>query len=324
MSDFEPFVSIVIPVYNAQDTIEAVINACLKQEYPKQKLEIIVVDDGSTDRTREVVKRFAVKYIYQERGGPAKARNKGWRESVGDIICFTDSDCIPSRDWVFSLISKFIRQDIGVVCGSYEIINKEGLLVDCIWREIKYRHSLMPDFVRSFGSYNFSAKKEVLEKVGGFNESYTSASGEDNDLAYKILKAGFKIYFERSIKVRHYFPKELSRYLYEQYQHGFWRTRLYRSHPKMILGDDYTRLKDALEPILVSITIFLSIFTWIECRINLLLLVLVIFYIALQLMVAFKICLQDKTFKYLYLAYIASLRGLARTIGMWKGLWSLV
>ena len=320
MNDFKPLVSIVIPAYNAEDTIEAALNGCLEQSYPGEKIQIIVVDDSSTDKTGEIVKRFNVKYLYQEKGGPAKARNRGWREASGEIICFTDADCIPPPDWVASSISGFKSNDIAAVRGGYDIVDKENILADCIWREINYRHSLMPDFSRIFGSYNVSIRKRALDDVGGFNEAYPTASGEDNDLAYKILKAGFKIYFQKSAVVKHHFTKRLSKYLREQYQHGFWRMKLYKDHPKMTLGDDYTHFKDAAEPLLVSAIALLAAIIWVNSKIWPVFLGLVTFYAALQLIAAFKISIRNKSFRYMHLAYITSLRGVARAIGMWNGL----
>ena len=100
--------------------------------------------------------------------------------------------------------------------------------------------------------------------------------------------------------------------------------KLYKNHPKMILGDDYTRLKDALEPILLSVIVFLGFFIWVDRRISFLFFSLAVIYTILQFAIAVKICLKDKTFKYLYLAYITFLRGTARTIGMWKGILSFL
>ncbi|HHT9153402.1 MAG TPA: glycosyltransferase family A protein, partial [Candidatus Hypogeohydataceae bacterium YC40] len=75
-------ISVVIPAYNAEKTIGKTLEACLNQDYAG-KIEIIVVDDGSTDGTAKEVKRYPVKYIYQENAGPASARNRGWREAKG-------------------------------------------------------------------------------------------------------------------------------------------------------------------------------------------------------------------------------------------------
>jgi glycosyltransferase involved in cell wall biosynthesis len=98
-------VSIIIPAYNAERTLGECLDGCLAQGYPNT--EVIVVDDGSTDGTERVARARNVGYIRQENGGPAKARNTGAREAEGEIIAFTDSDCIPEANWIEALIETF-------------------------------------------------------------------------------------------------------------------------------------------------------------------------------------------------------------------------
>ena len=87
-------VSVVVPVFNGEKTIKQCIESLLQQKF-SGSYEIITVDDGSRDRTAEIVKRFAkVKYVFQENAGPAKARNNGAKNAQGEIILFIDSDCV--------------------------------------------------------------------------------------------------------------------------------------------------------------------------------------------------------------------------------------
>jgi len=254
----KPLVSIVIPVYRAERTIALTLEALERQSYPGPK-EIIVVDDGSDDSTASIIKSFPkVIYYYQKNQGPAAARNHGFELSHGAFVFFTDSDCIPEPLWIEKCLQGFLNENIGVVCGSYGIANVTYLLARCIHAEIVYRHRYhMPDFPKSFGSYNFCARREVFSAVSGFNTAYRNASGEDNDLSYKILQSGSKIFFARHALVNHFFPTRILKYLKEQFCHGFWRVRMYRDHPRMALGDDYTFWKDIIEPPLVLSIIFL-------------------------------------------------------------------
>ena len=243
-------VSVVIPAFNAQATIGQTIRALSGQTYPIN--EIIIVDDGSTDETSAVIRSFMnVKYIHQDNAGPAVARNRGAAESKSDIVFFTDSDCIPEKTWIERSIAHFEKPDVAVVAGSYGIANPESRLARCIHNEIIYRHHyLMPNYPRSFGSYNFGIRKDVFDAVGGFNTGYRHASGEDNDLSYKIIQAGHKIYFERESRVLHFHTEKIGKYLREQSRHGFWRMKMYLDHPKMMQGDGYTFWKDSLEVVL--------------------------------------------------------------------------
>jgi len=242
-------ISVVIPAYNSEKTVSSTIKGVLLQEKDKP-MEVIVVDDGSTDKTAARVTSFPnVRYLYQENAGPASARNRGAKEAKGDIIFFTDSDCIPHSDWIEKSIVHFNRAEVGVVSGTYDLIEGSNLLATCIHQEIMYRHQRrMPIYPNSFGSFNFSVRRKIFQEVGGFNEQYRSASGEDNDLSYKILKAGYKIYFERDSRVQHHHAAQLQKYLREQFNHGFWRVKMYLDHPDMLKGDDYTFWKDIVEP----------------------------------------------------------------------------
>ena len=246
-SDSLNAVSVVVPAYNCQSTIFQTIQALLAQTYAP--VEIVVIDDGSTDETARIVQSFPeIRYLRQENAGPSAARNRGFELSKGDLVFFTDSDCIPERDWVEKMRQGFFRSDIGVVAGSYGIANREVLLARCIHAEILFRHhKLMPRFPKAFGSYNFCIKREVFKAVGGFNTQYRQASGEDNDLSYKVHKAGFKIYFCKEAQVRHFHTGHLKKYLSEQFRHGFWRAKMYFDHPDMAGGDDYTFWKDIIE-----------------------------------------------------------------------------
>jgi hypothetical protein len=140
------------------------------------------------------------------------------------------------------------RQEVAVVAGSYGIANPEKWLARCVFKEILWRHtSLMPDFPNAFGSYNFCVKKSVFDAVGGFNTGYRHASGEDNDLSYKIVGSGQRIYFQPKALVDHYHPTRAVKYLKEQFYHGFWRVKMYKDHPRMMRPDGYTYWKDILE-----------------------------------------------------------------------------
>ena len=241
-------VSVIIPAYNASATIGQELESLSKQNC-FQPFEVIVVDDGSIDNTAEIVRSFAsVKYVRQDNAGPASARNHGARVAQGEFLAFTDSDCIPHEDWISKLMAGFSHPQVGVVAGSYGIANPESWLARCVHIEILWRHTkLMPDFSNSFGSYNFCVKKNVFEAVGGFNSSYRFASGEDNDISYKIRGLGWRIYFQRKALVDHHHTASVSQYLKEQFRHGFWRVKMYKDHPRMMRGDGYTYWKDILE-----------------------------------------------------------------------------
>ncbi len=357
-----PTVTIVIPAYNAAGTILGPIEACLNQTYPPHLLQTIVVDDGSSDQTPEKVRAWLkekgfeeerdndnqgrgqfryvkgaseIRYIRQSNAGPASARNTGWRNASGAIVCFTDADCIPHPDWVERMVERQERGKTiaGAVGGSYDIANTESLLASCIHQEIVHRHGRMKETVRALGSYNLCMRREVLEALRGFGESFRRASGEDNDLCYRLLKAGYVLLFERRALVKHHFPERLTQYLKEQYRHGYWRMKLYRHHPALMRGDDYTRWKDVVEPPLCALTLLGAGLFFVEWGLRAIrnvdgslipllgpvTLVLLSACFLLQFILPCQIFISQKQLKFLYLVPVTFLRGFARGLGMTLG-----
>jgi hypothetical protein len=157
------------------------------------------------------------------------------------------------------MVAGFSLEDIGAVGGSYGIANPDSPLARIIHGEIIFRHKqLMPEFAKSFGSYNVAIRRKVFESAGGFDVSYRNASGEDNDLSYKILRQGQRIRFLKEAVVGHYHQEALTCYLKEQYRHGFWRAKMYIDHPGMAGGDDYTFWKDMAEVPLVLLHVVMA------------------------------------------------------------------
>ena len=309
-------VSVIIPAYNASATIHRTLEALSRQNC-FQPFEVIVVDDGSFDNTAAIVRSFeSIKYIRQDNAGPASARNQGARLARGEFLAFTDADCVPHEDWISQLMAGFGQPQapqeanhVGVVAGSYGIANPQSRLARCICAEILWRHRrLMPDYPNSFGSYNFCVKKNVFEAAGGFNTAYRSASGEDNDLSYKITASGWLIYFERKALVDHYHPDAVARYLKEQFRHGFWRVKMYRDHPRMMRGDGYTFWKDIIEmPLGV-----LAILGWI------IIFPFVVFEIIYALIVTRRL------FDGIFFGFVLFLRAFARLLGLSTGILSFL
>ncbi len=315
-----PRVSVVIPAYNAQRTIAHTIQALLAQTYSGD-VEIIIVDDGSTDRTPQVIQSFReAKYIRQDNAGPAAARNKGAATSKGVFILFTDSDCIPRKNWVETMIQCFVENTIGVVSGSYGIANPQHFLARCIHREILFRHQqLMPHYPKAFGSYNFGIRRHVFFEAGGFDESYRQASGEDNDLSYKVFKKGYRIYFARDALVDHYHTTRINKYLKEQFRHGFWRAKMYGDHPEMARGDDYTFWKDIIEIPLAFLfcgALGFSLFRiWF---LKFFILIIAIPFLMLEICFGFKM-LHGISVS-LYFGFVMFLRSFARGFGLSTGI----
>lgn len=310
-------VSVIIPVYNAAGTIKKVLDACLKIDY--EDVEIIAVDDGSTDSSADIVAGYPVKLIRKPNGGPASARNAGWKSAGGDICFFTDADCLPDANVLKFLLERFKDGEVGGAGGTYGIANPESLLAILIHAEIVSRHESMPALVDYLGSFNCAYRKKALEEAGGFNEEYKTASAEDNDLSYRALNNGYKLVFDMRAKVAHFHETSLWRYLKEQYKHGIWRVKLYRDHRDRVGGDSYGGIFDFLQPplaVLVAIGLPFSLYE----SFRLPYLAILVIYTLMQLPRPVSIAVKKGGVRNLLLAPVTFLRGFARGFGLLAGL----
>jgi len=314
-----PSVSVIIPAYNCSKTIKKVINSVLAQSLTPN--EIIIVDDGSTDSTEDIVKSIKdVKYLRQKNAGPAAARNLGAKNATSELFFFTDSDCLPMRGWLITAVKNFTNPSIAVVCGSYGIANPEIRLARGIQNEILFRHNhLMPKFPKVFGSYNFGIRKDDFNGVGGFNESYRDASGEDNDLSYKILKYGKKINFEPKSIVQHFHTTSLKKYFKEQFRHGYWRVKMYFEFPQMAKGDHYTFWKDMVEIFMAMLSVLLLVTISYNPKLFLnLVLVLNMFLICLEVFYSKR--MNKSVTDVIYYSCVMFLRSYVRFFGLSSGI----
>lgn len=317
-------VTIVIPAHNAARTLRQCLESCLHQTYPG--CFVVVVDDGSTDATPAIAESLSVRVVRQQKRGPAAARNAGAAVATSDIVVFTDADCVPHADWVEKLLSGF-SAGIGAVGGTYGIANPKRLLARMIHEEIQLRHARFGDSVDFLGSFNLAVRRELFEKLGGFDESFSAASGEDNDLSYRILDAGQKLGFVRAAIVEHYHPVVPLAYLRTQARHGFWRVKLYTKHPKRGGGDRYAGIIDMAAPACVLLLIWAIAYTgttagavWIRLACALLGTVVVIDRLAL----AARMMFHGGSAALALFFPVLLLRDLARGFGMLHGMWTFL
>lgn len=232
--------SVIIPAYNSEKTISKCISSLLRQTNKPD--EIIVVDDGSIDKTKKEVKKFKdVKLISQINRGPASARNLGVKKAKGDILLFTDDDCIPDRYWVSEMEKPFRSKTVDGVQGRY-MTKQEGLIPRFVQMEIEDRYDRMKkreniDFI---GSYSAGYRKSIFMKYGGFDESFPVASGEDPELSFKLSEHGHKMVFNEKAVVYHNHTESFSAYMKKKFWRAYWRVQLYKKHPGKMKSESYT------------------------------------------------------------------------------------
>lgn len=186
-----PKVSIIIPTYNYGDFICDAIDSVLSQTF--QNHEIIVIDDGSTDNTVDILKKYEdnISYYYQNNKGPASARNLGIKNSKGDYICFLDADDVFLPDKLeiqLSLFENSSNKNLALLYSDFYVVNKNLNNILKYYRCKSFpNHAMALNYLFQDNYINTSTvmiPKDILLKVGLFNEEYKYL--EDYDLWVKI------------------------------------------------------------------------------------------------------------------------------------------
>lgn len=171
-ADSRAFVSVVVPMRNAERTLASCLDALVAQDYPADRREILVVDNGSTDGSMAIARRrAAVRLFVEPRPGSYNARNRGVAESRGTIVAFIDPDCEPARDWLAAIDEAMADPAIQVVCGPRLAGGRSPLLRSLIDYEIaKDARVLGGDDPTAIYGYtaNLAARRRLFEEVGPF------------------------------------------------------------------------------------------------------------------------------------------------------------
>lgn len=242
-------VSVVIPTYNAHKYIKKVIEALFDQDYPGT-IELIVVNDGSTDDSLEIVenlqKKWGFKVINQPHQGAVAATNNGLMTARHDIICSVDSDVVLHRDWLGKIAEEFDDPAVGAVQGYYKTPKGISFLARMMGYDIEARYdSIKSKDVTQVCTGNTAYSRSALEKVGFFDPSFTY--GYDNDMSYRLKKSGFRVVFRKDALCDHYWKTDIRGYILQQYRSAYGRMHLIKKHKGRITGDSVSGLRMILQ-----------------------------------------------------------------------------
>ncbi len=219
------FVSVIIPTYNRNDLLKNCLQSFENINYPKKDFEVIVVDDGSIDGTEEFMINNKNKFdfnlvsIRQKNKGPAAARNLGIAKSQGELIAFTDDDCVVEKDWLDEYVRSFDEVHIGGVGGATKH-NMRG-----VFCEFMDFYKVMDPMVENSEvlyliTANACYRRDAILAVNGFEEKIRNPGGEDPDLSMKIKEKGYKLLFNPNCVVYHFHKNNLKSFYRTFFNYG--------------------------------------------------------------------------------------------------------
>ncbi len=216
-------VSVVMPTFNRRDLLAAALDGI--EALTPGPAEVVVVSDGSTDGTDELVRARGVTLLHTDHRGPGAARNEGWRSCTGDVVAFLDDDCVPAPSWLDELVQPFADASVGLVQGRTLPAGPVGRYDRTIevWAETGL-----------YESCNIAYRRSALERTGGFDEARFERLtarmvgrgrgahfGEDTHLGWQVRRAGWQTVYAAEAVVRHHvFPGTFTDALREEWRSG--------------------------------------------------------------------------------------------------------
>ena len=246
--------SIVVPTHRRPAQIKRCLRALADLEYPPSAYEIIVVDDGGdlqTERIAEAVghrHHLSVRVVAQPRGGPATARNTGAAAARGRYLAFTDDDCVPARDWLSKLERRLTADSAALVGGltanalpSRQFSTASQMLIDYLY---DYYH-VEQTGARFFTTNNMAVATDTFRVLGGFDESFPLAAGEDREFCERWQHSGRHLVYADEALVYHAHRLDLRGFVRQHFNYGRGADFLHRSRAK----HDTAARRPKLEPL---------------------------------------------------------------------------
>ena len=236
-------VSVVVAVRNAASTLGDCLDALAGQTVDAGRCEVLVVNDGSTDATRQVAQDHRVCCLDVAPAGPAAARNQGAALARGELVLFTDGDCAPAPDWIEQLSAPFADPEVVGARGVYRT-RQTSLIARFVQQEYqdKYDRSARRASIDFIDTYSAAYRRSVFLANGGFETAFSAPSVEDQEFSFRLADKGYKLVFAPRAAVYHQHDVSLTEYARRKFGIGYWKTFLLRWHPQKVLGDSHTPL----------------------------------------------------------------------------------
>lgn len=190
-------ITIIILTYNSDKTIDACIKSVLNQDYDKNDFDIYVIDNGSSDKTVNIIRSYNLKYYILPNCNISSLRNKGAEYAISKYIGYVDSDCIIDKSWIKNSLSLFTSEDIAIVGYKYLLPDNPSWL-ESNWYKIKYHNINFKDIIPAG---NMIINKIHYNLLGGFNENIIT--GEDSDILIRARQKQLKTIASPEVKNVH-------------------------------------------------------------------------------------------------------------------------
>ncbi len=232
-----PYVSIVIPVLNGARHINSCLKSLTQLEYPENNFEILVVDNGSTDGTIEIIRAFQtsnpqIKLHSEKVQNSYVARNLGVMNAKGQIIAFTDVDCIVDKNWLINLVKGFSRSLVGGVAGEILPGDVDSLIERYCAKAgiVSQKATMDSEFLPYPQTANVAYRKKLFDRIGNFNRIISCG---DADFAWRVrLETDYKIVYAPDAILFHRHRQSLKGLFKQQFKYGYGGKLLYEKYKK--------------------------------------------------------------------------------------------
>jgi glycosyltransferase involved in cell wall biosynthesis len=227
MSEPLPFFSVIVPTYRRIEALPTCLEALAGQAYPRDRFEVLIVDDGGSASLEPVVaafrERMHITLLSQPHGGPARARNTGAAHARGEFLAFTDDDCAPDAGWLHCLAARFAATPGHMIGGQTVNALRQNccsaasqLLVDYLY-EYYNAGAAQPSF---FTSNNMALPQRAFLAIGGFDATLMSAAGEDRELSDRWQHLGYGLTYAPEALVAHHHRLSLRQFWCQHFEYG--------------------------------------------------------------------------------------------------------
>ena len=238
-----PFFSIIVPTYERARQLVICLRALAQQNYPRERFEVLVVDDGSTISPAATVNRFLdklnVSLLSQLHSGPAAARNYGARHATGTFLAFTDDDCAPSPRWLQTLAAGFDSFPDSALGGrtingfpNNRYSTTSQLLTDYLYA----RWNSDPQRATFLMSNNLALPAARFHDLGGFDPAWNNVGGEDRELCDRWLLHGYRMVYLSEAVVEHFHTLTWRTFLRQHFHYGRGGFHFHRASARRRLG----------------------------------------------------------------------------------------